>query len=115
MPQSQRFTQSVGIGASADLLDGRALQDVDRRFTNGAYMTVYASQDTGDGLLSVSVGTDTPIQQSSPNVRATALVVQNEDMLGQFFVSPGDRIRMNASNPGAGATAFNVLITIQAA
>ena len=115
MPQSQRFNQSIAAAGVADLLDGRALQDVDRRFTRGAYVTIYASQDTGDGVLTVSVGTDTPVQSTSPNVRATAVTNQNEDMIGQFFVSPGDRIRMNANNPGAGATEFRVLMTVQAA
>lgn len=113
MPQSQRFNQSVAIGGSADLLDGRALQDVDRRFTRGATVTLYTSQDTGDGTVSVSVGTDTPIQTTTPNVRTAAVTNQQEDLIGSFFVSPGDRIRMSANNPGAGATEFRVLMLVQ--
>ena len=112
MPQSQRFNESIAAGASADLLDGKALQDVDRRFTNGATLTVYASQDTGDGNLTVSVGTDTPVQTTAPNVRTDSVTNMNEDMIGQFRVAPGDRIRMNANNTGAGATEFRIFLTL---
>lgn len=112
--QSQRFNQTVGIGATADLLDGRALQDVDKRMVRGANLTVYMSQDTGDGTVSVSVGTDTPIQLTTPNVRTAATTNQQEDFIGSFFVGPGDRIRMTANNPGAGATEFRVLLMVQA-
>ena len=114
MPQSQRFNQTVNAGVTTDLLQNRALQDVDSRFTNGAYMTVYASQDQTDGQLNVSIGTDTPIQPTTPNTRADSVVNQNEDMIGQFFIKPGDRIRMNATG-GAATTAFRVTVSVQAA
>lgn len=109
MPNTQRFNQSLAAGAAADLLTGRALQDAPA-WPRGAYRSVYASQDTGDGVVAVSVGTDTPIQESSPNVRTAVEVNQDMDLLGQFYIRPGDRIRMNANNPGAGATEFRILV-----
>lgn len=101
MPISQKFNVTVAAGVTQDVLVGRAIQDAP---PFPATRRIFATMSAADGLVSASVGTDTPLQDSSPNVRATAEINVNMDEIGSFMLKPGDRIRMPAFGGAAGVT-----------
>lgn len=103
MPSIKR----VNIGTSVNALDGLDFQDVP---AGGAYLSLWASCVTATDVISVRIGQESILVNGSPNIEASADVVDNDrdQILFREPVPPGKLFV-----PITATTAVNFLLALE--
>lgn len=113
MAQSQKFSVSIPAGTTVDVMAGRAIQEVDKRFgRTGANVSIFATAAATGLQISAGVGVDVPIQPSEPNVVAGGVVDTNKDLVGSFRAQGGDLLRLPVTSTAIAAVVISVLVVI---
>jgi hypothetical protein len=108
------FRKNVTVGAGTKV--DNQVQGSDIEFLDGPWLlTLFATEDTGDGVLTLRNGSrQTIASEALPNVNTNAVVNTQQDMLAQSVLVQNAHVILSLDNSaGSGDTEFRILLVAE--